>query len=104
MPVVRTLKLSVTKIVISCVAVGVVISVLAVLTYHRSGDARFCSSCHSMKPVHKGWLSSNHHQFTCTECHLPGTHIAGKVSYKTRAGLNDLVHEVARDIRFMYDL
>lgn len=57
-----------------------------------------------MKPVHHRWSTSNHHQFTCTECHLPDTHIAGKVAYKTRAGLNDLVHETARDYPAGIDL
>jgi len=97
MPVDRIFKSSVSKLVISGIVIGIVVSAAAVLAYHRSGDARFCSSCHSMKPVHNGWLSSNHHQFTCTECHLPDTHIADKVSYKTRAGFNDLIHETARD-------
>ncbi len=50
-----------------------------------------------MNRVYGKWQTSNHHQFACTECHLPDTHIAGKVAYKTRAGLNDLIHETARD-------
>jgi len=93
----RFRKSSVLKVLIIGIFVGIVVSAIAVLAYHQSGDARFCSSCHSMKPVHNQWQSSNHHQFTCTECHLPDTHIGGKVTYKTRAGLNDLVHETARD-------
>lgn len=50
-----------------------------------------------MKLVHARWQISNHHQFSCTECHLPDTHIAGKVIYKTRAGLNDLISETVRN-------
>lgn len=90
-------KSSIAKILIPGIIIGVVVWAIAVLAYHQSGDARFCGSCHSMKPVHRLWKVSNHHQFTCTECHLPDTHIAGKVAYKIRAGLNDLVHETARD-------
>ena len=76
---------------------GMIITAFAVLAYHESGDARFCGSCHSMKTVHARWQTSNHQQFTCTECHLPNAHIAAKVLYKTRAGLNDLFHETKRD-------
>jgi len=76
---------------------GILVAALAVLAYTESGDARFCGSCHSMKTVHARWRVSNHHQFTCTECHLPNTHIAAKVLYKTRAGLHDLIHETKRD-------
>jgi cytochrome c nitrite reductase small subunit len=87
----------ISKILIPGIIIGIVVSAIAVLAYHQSGDARFCSSCHSMNLVHSRWQTSNHHQFSCPECHLPDTHIAGKVIYKTRAGMNDLVHETARD-------
>ena len=87
---------SVFRFLIPGIVVGVVLSAFAVLAYHQSGDARFCSSCHSMKLVHSRWQSSNHSQFTCTECHLPDSNIAYKVVYKTQAGINDLVHETAR--------
>jgi cytochrome c nitrite reductase small subunit len=90
-------KSLIAKILIPGIIIGIVVSAIAVLAYYQSGDARFCGSCHSMNLVHNRWQTSNHHQFTCTECHLPDTHIAGKVIYKTRAGLNDLVHETARD-------
>ena len=90
-------KSSAGKLLIAGIAAGIIVSAIAVLGYHQSGDARFCSSCHSMKPVHRQWQSSNHNQFTCIECHLPDTHIAGKLAYKTRSGLNDLIHETARD-------
>lgn len=93
----RAGKSSIKKYLISGVAIGMLIAVAGVWGYHQSGDARFCGSCHSMNQVHSGWRLSNHHQFTCTECHLPDTHIAGKLAYKTRAGLNDLIHETARD-------
>ncbi len=93
----RATKPPVLKFLIPGIIIGVVVMAAAVGAYHQSGDARFCGSCHSMKPVHSRWERSNHYQFTCTECHLPATHIAGKLAYKTRAGINDLVHETARD-------
>lgn len=96
----RTNKLSDRKFlnagfVIGVLAGGILIAA-AVLAYHESGDARFCGSCHSMNTVHARWQASNHHQFKCTECHLPDTHIAAKVAYKTRAGIHDLIHETGR--------
>lgn len=93
----RVSKSSVSGIVFFSVVIAFLVSALAVGAYHQSGNARFCGSCHSMKGVHSQWQASNHQQFKCTECHLPDTHIAGKVVYKTRAGLNDLIHETARD-------
>jgi len=93
----RAAKLSVFKMFILGIFIGLVTMIVAVGAYHQSGDSRFCGSCHSMKPVHQQWSLSNHHQFTCTECHLPVTHIAGKLTYKARAGINDLIHETARD-------
>ncbi|MBP7763746.1 MAG: NapC/NirT family cytochrome c [Deltaproteobacteria bacterium] len=76
---------------------GVLLTALAVGAYHQSGDARVCGSCHSMNFVRDQWRLSNHRQYTCTECHLPDTHLPGKVLYKTQAGLNDLIHETARN-------
>jgi len=93
----RATKQSVLKILFPGIIIGILVMAVAVAAYHQSGDAKFCGSCHSMKPVHSQWNASNHRQFTCTECHLPDTHIAGKVFYKTRAGMNDLIHETARD-------
>ena len=93
----RTSKSSIIKILISGIVIGIIISAIAVGAYHQSGNARFCGSCHSMNPVHQQWKASNHHQYTCTECHLPDTHIVGQVAYKTKAGINDLIHETARD-------
>lgn len=93
----RAARPSILKYLIPGILIGILLMAAAVLAYHQSGDARFCGSCHSMKFVHNRWQESNHHAFTCTECHLPDTHIAGKLVYKTRAGMNDLIHETARD-------
>lgn len=93
----RPRKPSAFKFVIPGIIIGIIVTAAVVGAYHYSGDARFCSSCHSMKFVHGKWGKSNHHQFTCTECHLPDTHLPGKVVYKIRAGLNDLFHETLRD-------
>jgi cytochrome c nitrite reductase small subunit len=88
---------SVLKIAASGVIIGLVTMAIAVGAYHQSGEARLCGACHSMKPVRQQWSLSNHHHFACVECHLPDTHIAGKLVYKARAGVNDLIHETMRD-------
>jgi len=93
----RPHKPSALKFIIPGALIGIIVMAAAVGVYHYSGDARLCGSCHSMKFVHGQWERSNHHQFTCTACHLPDTHIVGKVIYKIRAGLNDLFHETMRD-------
>ncbi len=96
-PADRYSNISIFKFFISGIVIGVALSAIAVGAYHQSGDARFCGSCHSMKSVHRQWQASRHQQYTCTECHLPDTHLIGQVSYKIKAGLHDLIHETARD-------
>ena len=93
----RTKKSKAVRFLIPGILLGAFFFAVAVWAYHASGDARFCGSCHSMKTVYTRWQSSNHGQFACTECHLTDSHIAGKVLYKTQAGLNDLIHETVRD-------
>ena len=93
----RISKPNIARFVVAGLLIGLVIMAAAVAAYNGSGDARFCGSCHSMNSVYTTWNQSPHRQFTCTECHLPDTNIVGKVVYKTRAGINDLVHEKARD-------
>jgi cytochrome c nitrite reductase small subunit len=80
---------------------GVVVgmALMGVLTggYHYAGSARLCNTCHSMKHEYSEWQLSKHKQFACIECHMPDTFIVEKLVYKTRAGMNDLFHEVLRD-------
>ena len=70
---------------------GVILVFAVVGGYHASGNPLVCGSCHSMDHVYTRWQSSVHKQFACIECHLPDTHIAGKIGYKVKAGLNDLI-------------
>ncbi len=84
------------KILALGIIIGIILSVLIAASYQISGNARFCSSCHSMKLVASRWQLSQHKQFGCVECHLPDTHIAGQVFYKARVGINDLIHETLR--------
>jgi len=93
----RHTKRSILKIAVFGIIIGLVTMAAAVGVYHHSGEARLCGSCHSMKPVRHEWNKSNHHQFACVECHLTDTHIAGKLAYKAKAGINDLIHETMRD-------
>jgi len=85
------------KMVIYGVIIGLVFAAILGSAYNMSGDARLCGSCHSMKLVHQRWGVSNHHQFACAECHLPDANIFRQAAYKTKAGINDLLHETTRD-------
>ncbi len=81
-------------------AAGIIVGALAVAVmvaaYHASGNPLVCGACHSMDHVYKRWHMSNHKQFACTECHLSDTHLAGKLLYKTKAGLHDLYYETLK--------
>ncbi|MCX5813635.1 MAG: NapC/NirT family cytochrome c [Proteobacteria bacterium] len=75
---------------------GIMIALAAATGYQYAGSSGFCSLCHSMERVHAQWQISRHKQFACIECHMPAGNIVEKVTYKTRAGINDLVHETLR--------
>ena len=75
---------------------GIILAAIIAASYHGAGTSGFCLSCHSMKEPGKQWQASLHKQFSCIECHLPDSHIVAQVSYKARAGLNDLYHETLR--------
>ena len=76
---------------------GMIIVIVLVGSYNYSGSPSICSLCHSMANVHAKWRKSKHKQFACTECHMPAANILKKAAYKTKAGINDLVHEILRD-------
>lgn len=84
------------KFLAAGVVLGIILAVIAVSGYHAAGSPSFCISCHSMKDVGRHWQQSRHKQYACIECHLPDSSIAVQVSYKTRAGLNDVYHETLR--------
>jgi len=79
-----------------CLLAGIIITLAAVTGYQYAGSSGFCSLCHSMEHVHAQWQLSRHKQFACIECHIPAGNIIEKITYKTRAGINDLVHETLR--------
>lgn len=78
------------------VITGVFITAAGTAAYHASGNPAFCTACHSMKDVGDNWKQSLHKQYACIECHLPDDNLMVQVSYKTKAGLNDLYHETLR--------
>jgi cytochrome c nitrite reductase small subunit len=84
------------KILAAGAVIGIFIAFFTVGSYHAAGSPAFCMSCHSMKDVGKHWQQSRHKQFACIECHLPDSNIAVQVTYKGKAGLNDLFHETLR--------
>jgi len=84
------------KILSAGIILGAVAVAAMVGGYHASASPLVCGTCHSMDHVYASWHTSTHKQFACTECHLPDTHLAGKLFYKTKAGLNDLYHETLK--------
>jgi len=75
---------------------GIIIAVVIASVYSASGSSYLCGSCHSMEQVYKRWQVSPHKQFSCIDCHLPATHLPGKLAYKSRIGSHDLVYETMR--------
>jgi cytochrome c nitrite reductase small subunit len=90
------LALAPKKLIAAGVIAGAVLMAAMVGGYHASGSPLVCGSCHAMDHVYGLWQASTHKQFACTECHLPDTNLAGKLVYKTKAGLNDLYHETLK--------
>jgi cytochrome c nitrite reductase small subunit len=80
-----------------CLLAGIIITLAAVSGYQYAGSSGFCTLCHSMEHVRAQWQLSRHKQFDCIECHMPAGNIVEKVKYKTRTGINDLVHETLRN-------
>lgn len=92
----RNFRFSAPMLLGSGILLGVVLAALLSGAYSASGDARFCAACHSMEHVQSRLLLTNHKQFACIECHLPAAGLAVQMTYKARAGLNDLFHETLR--------
>ncbi len=84
------------KILVAGGFIGILLTVFAMGGYHAAGSPAFCISCHSMKDVGVQWQQSRHKQFACIECHLPDSNIVRQVTYKAKAGMNDLYHEALR--------
>lgn len=84
------------RILVAGIIIGVFIAAFTAIGYHGAGSPRFCIGCHSMEHVGNRWQQSNHKQFACIECHLPNDNLIVQVTYKARAGLNDLFHETFR--------
>ncbi|OPY88426.1 MAG: Cytochrome c-type protein NrfH [Syntrophaceae bacterium PtaU1.Bin231] len=89
----RLFRFSPSRILAAGVIAGIALCLLLAVAFNLSGTTRFCAACHSMQPVSAGWQISTHKQFACVECHLPNTHIVGRVAYKMVAGARDLVAE-----------
>lgn len=87
---------SVMKFLAAGVITGILIVLISIGGYHAAGSPAFCASCHSMNDVASQWRKSQHKQFACIECHLPDSNLAVQVTYKAKAGLNDLYHETLK--------
>jgi len=83
---------------------GAVFMLLVFSGYHFGGVSFFCGSCHSMENNYFAWKTSRHKQFACIECHLPRGNVAYSVTYKTYAGIRDMVGETTRAYPFTIKL
>nr|WP_245583260.1 NapC/NirT family cytochrome c [Oceanospirillum beijerinckii] len=67
---------------------------------HKTSDAAFCGSCHSMKPMQASFLQDKHggHSTTgiqalCTDCHLPQDNYISYLYMKGKNGAWDVWKE-----------
>jgi cytochrome c-type protein NapC len=74
-------------------------------TFHATGDAEFCVSCHTMEPMEKAYIAdvhggNNDHgvQATCTQCHLPHDNSFNYFVAKAQTGLHDMYVEQFGDL------
>ncbi len=84
------------KLLAGGVVAGAVLVAVLVGGFTASGSPKVCGACHSMDLAYSRWLDSNHKQFSCVDCHLPDTNLAGQVVFKIKSGLNDLFHETLK--------
>ncbi len=66
-------------------------------TFHATGDAEFCVSCHTMSPMEKAYKEDIHGgnnahgvQATCTQCHLPHDTAFNYFVKKAQTGIHDM--------------
>ncbi len=94
------------RILVAGLITGIVVCVLLAGFYNLTGNSRFCGGCHSMQAISVAWQASTHKQFACVECHLPDTHVIGRVAYKLAVGARDITDETlgtyARPITISY--
>lgn len=76
---------------------GIIVLLAAITVYRGAGNSGYCSLCHSMEHANMQWQLSRHKQFDCVECHMPAGSLIEKITYKTRVGINDIVHETLRN-------
>jgi|GEM_PF-135306 len=80
-----------------CLLAGIIVVLAVVTVYRCAGNSGYCSLCHSMEHVNAQWQLSRHKQFDCIECHMPASSLIEKITYKTRVGINDIIHETLRN-------
>jgi nitrate/TMAO reductase-like tetraheme cytochrome c subunit len=77
--------------------IGLGISYVAAVLVDVTGQPKFCSSCHTMKPMVESFHESVHggnnpHGFAvhhCTDCHLPKNSLIGYLFAKGMSGTRD---------------
>lgn len=74
-------------------------------TFHATGDAEFCVSCHTMSPMEKAHEADVHGgqndhgvRATCTDCHLPHDNSFNYFVAKAQTGIHDMYVEQFGDL------
>lgn len=100
-------KSKIKTLLISLVLTGSALGLFSVLSWmgtdyalHATSDARFCGSCHSMKPMQASFLQDLHGgrsksgvQALCTDCHLPQDSYVSYLYMKAKSGAWDVLKE-----------
>lgn len=59
-----------------------------------TSGAKFCGSCHSMKPMTVSYFEDSHAKVAvCADCHLPQDSLINHYFHKVQHGVRDLIQE-----------
>ncbi len=92
--------LKVLLFVVAPLLMAFIFFVFSGLVMEKTDSVSFCTSCHSMEPMHTSYKTDVHAGNNktgvvakCTDCHLPHNGTVRKLWVKTKMGINDLMVE-----------
>ncbi len=90
---------------LSLVLIGLLLTIPVSYIVESTSDAKFCSTCHSMKPMTDSYYASKHggnnktgFRAKCTDCHLPQGNIVTHLYKKTTTSINDVAVELFTNV------
>jgi cytochrome c nitrite reductase small subunit len=72
------------------VAIGVLLTAVALTVIDSTDSPEFCSSCHIMDSAFGTFSSSSHAHLDCNDCHAPTESFAVKMVFKARTGMGHI--------------